>query len=843
MMQDSSNICIMSRKLLKYFIMSLSMLVMLSGCNFQPKEAPVTLTWKMELPNQNRLNNSDHTYIIKNVSGRTLDGDWSIYFCQLPFKRYEQAADAPVKHETVSGTFRRLSPTEHYGSLAPGDSIVVKVSVRGEIPAFSMQPEAAYWVSGKSEPVAVKMTNLPLPDVFHQNREAAAAYDRNNRIQAAGTADNHALEVIPAVKKIVPAEGELLISDVVRIESHPDFAVESRLLGEKLASLYDVKVDGTSVKAEDASDVYINLEYLADGGAAVNDEYYELHVSSEGVRIAAKTAHGVFNGTQTLLALLKGQQKPYSLKAMDVADYPDLMYRSHMQDVVRCYADVDDIKKLIDVMSSYKMNAFRFHFSDDEGWRLEIPGLEELTEVGGRRGHTLDESECLYPSYDGGFDCTAEGHGNGWFTRDEFIGMLRYAAERHVNVIPEIESPGHARAAIVAMKARYNKYKDTDLAKAEEYLLSDPADTSKYLSAQVYDDNVMNVAMPSTYRFMEKVIDEIAAMYEEAGVPLKYVHIGGDEVARGAWEGSPVCHEFMRENGMETTKELSEYFIKNIVDYLDAKGIPFGAWQEVALGHKPEFDEYLAGKAFGISCWRTLARNNQDELVYQFANKGYPVILSNVTNFYFDLVYGVHPEEPGHNWGGFTDESKSFAAVPFNVYRSIRNNLNATEVSKSKTMLTEEGRKNIRGVESALWCETVRGFENMEYLLFPKMMGLAERGWKAFPEWEALSGAEEQAVFEKELAFYYRRINLREMPYWEKMDVNYHLASPGVIIKDGMIHANTHVSGAQIRYTTDGTDPAADSHLWTEPVYCDGDMVKAKLFHNGKESVTVTVTR
>ncbi len=819
------------------------MLVMLSGCDFQPKEAPVSLTWKMELPDENRLNNSDHIYIIKNISGKTLSGDWNLYFCQLPFKRQEQAQDAPVKHETVCGTYRCLSPTEYYEPLAPGDSVVVRVSARGETPSYSMRPEAAYWVEGNRKPVAVKMRNLPLPDVFRQNLAAAETFDRNTRILAAAKAENHAPEVIPAVKKMIPGEGRLVISDVVRIESHDDFAAEGRLLGEKLTSLYGVNVEYDSSKTVVASDVYINLEYLSDSGVAVNDEYYELCISSEGVRIAAKTAHGIFNGTQTLLALMKGQEKPYSLTAMSVSDYPDLLYRSHMQDVVRCYAGVDDMKKLIDVMSSYKLNAFRFHFSDDEGWRLEIPGLEELTDVSSRRGHTLDESGCLYPAYDGGYDPEFEGYGNGYFTREEFIGMLRYAAERHVNVIPEIESPGHARAAIVAMKARYNKYKDSDPVKAEEYLLSDPADTSKYLSAQAYTDNAMNVAMPSTYRFMEKVIDEIVAMYEEAGVPLRYIHIGGDEVARGAWEGSPVCHEFMRENGMETTKELSEYFIKNIVDYLDQKGIPFGAWQEVALGHDPEFDEYLAEKAFGISCWRTLARNNQDELVYQFANKGYPVILSNVTNFYFDLYYSVHPEEPGHNWGGFTDEAKSFSALPYNVYRSIRNNLNATEVSKSKTMLTEEGRKNIRGVESALWCETVRGYKNMEYLLFPKMMGLAERGWKAFPEWEALSGTEEQSTFEKELAFFYNRITDREMPYWEKMDVNYHLASPGVILKDGMIHANTHISGAQIRFTTDGTDPVADSRLWTEPVYCDGDMVKAKLFHNGKESVTVMVTR
>ena len=228
------------------------------------------------------------------------------------------------------------------------------------------------------------------------------------------------------------------------------------------------------------------------------------------------------------------------LEAMSIQDYPDLLYRGQMLDIARNYTTVDHLKKLIDILSSYKLNVLQFHFSDDEGWRLEIPGLEELTAIGSRRGHTTDEKDWLYPAYDGGYDPYAATSGNGYYTREEFIDLLRYAAERHVQVIPEIESPGHARAAIVAMNVRYKKYIDTDPEKAKEYLLSDLQDTSRYVSAQAYTDNVMNVALPSTYRFMEKVIQEIVAMYKEAGAPLTTIHLGGDEVAKGAWMGSPL---------------------------------------------------------------------------------------------------------------------------------------------------------------------------------------------------------------------------------------------------------------------------------------------------------------
>ena len=139
--------------------------------------------------------------------------------------------------------------------------------------------------------------------------------------------------------------------------------------------------------------------------------------------------------------------------------------------------------------------------------------------------------------------------------------MLKYAAERHVRIVPEIESPGHARAAIVSMKARYNKYFETDPGKATEYMLSEPEDTSRYVSVQYYTDNVMNVALPSTYRFMEKVIQELNAMYQEAGLSLYTVHLGGDEVPRGVWMGSPKCQELMKEKGMTKAHGLSEYFI------------------------------------------------------------------------------------------------------------------------------------------------------------------------------------------------------------------------------------------------------------------------------------------
>ncbi len=614
-----------------------------------------------------------------------------------------------------------------------------------------------------------------------------------------------------------------------------NFAGEAKLLKEKLTGLYGLEVVGNA-------SVKIVLEELLDRKEAVNDEYYTINIDDNLIKISAATPHGIFNGTRTLLSMLKDKQTPYLLEAVSIRDYPDLAYRGQMIDIARNFTAPENLKKLVDIFASDKLNVLHFHFCDDEAWRLEIPGLEELTAVGSRRGHTTDESQCLYPCYDGGYDPDAKTVGNGYYSREEFIDLLKYAAERHVRIVPEIESPGHARAAIVSMKARYNKYFETDPGKATEYMLSEPEDTSRYVSVQYYTDNVMNVALPSTYRFMEKVIQELNAMYQEAGLSLYTVHLGGDEVPRGVWMGSPKCQELMKEKGMTKAHDLSEYFITQMADVMQKNGLKFSGWQEVALGHTEEAHQQLRGQAAGVYCWNTVP--GSDEVVYQTANNGYPVILCNVGNFYMDMAYNGHPDERGLDWGGYVDESVSFSMLPFSIYRSLRvdmagNPIDLNNAEKGKTALTEIGKKHIMGVQGLLFAETIRSFDGVEYLLFPKILGLAERGWNAHPVWENLSGVREQQAFNQALALYYEKISKSEMPYWAKNGINFRLPQPGLLVKDGNLYANVAIDGAEVRYTTDGSEPTAQSTLWKDPVKSGSLVVKAKTFYQGKESLTI----
>lgn len=813
-------------------------MTLFAGCKTSNEQkAPVSLTWEMGASDI-EPGYYENTFVLKNISEKALKKDWTIYYSQLP-RDIKQEDNPAVKVEMVNGNFFKMYPTGNFRPLAPGDSMRITFRCTYKLDRNSHVPEGTYWVGsidGKGIPLPVEMNALPLPspELLRGYPSADKIYESNLCL-----ADAPALkqsDILPSVKKAVSAYGCVVLDGKVGLEFPEEFSGEAKLLKEKL-SAYGLEVT-------DSARHTIVLESLANKEEAVNDEYYTIGIGDGWIKISAATPHGIFNGTQTFLSMLKGKQAPYRLDGIRIQDYPDLAYRGQMIDIARDFTAPENMKKLIDVFASYKMNALHFHFSDDEGWRLEIPGLEELTAVGSRRGHTTDESQCIYPCYDGGYNPDANTPGNGYYSREQFIDLLKYAAARHVRIIPEIESPGHARAAIVSMKARYNKYIATNPEKATEYMLSEPEDTSRYVSVQYYTDNVMNPALPSTYRFMEKVIKEIATMYKEAGVPLTTLHLGGDEVPQGVWLGSPACRELMKEKGMTKAHDLSEYFITQMAGVMQRNGLKISGWQEVALGHTEEAHQQLRPLTEGVYCWNTVP--GHDEVVYQTANNGYPVILCNVGNFYMDMAYNGHPDERGLDWGGYVDESVSFSMLPYSIYRSLRKNMagdpiDLSNAGKGKTVLTETGKKNIVGVQGQLFAETIRSFDGVEYLLFPKLMGLAERGWNAHPAWESLSGAQEQQAFDKALALYYAKISEKEMPCWAKNGINFRLPHPGLLVKDGRLYANVAISGAEVRYTTDGSEPTAQSALWEAPVKCDAAVVKAKTFYQGKESLPITL--
>ena len=338
-------------------------------------------------------------------------------------------------------------------------------------------------------------------------------------------------------------------------------------------------------------------------------------------------------------------------------------------------------------------------------------------------------------------------------------------------MIPEFDTPGHSRAAIKSMEYRFRKTGDTT------YRLAEPEDTSEYNSVQDYNDNALNVALPSTYAFIGKVFDGLIALYREADVPLDAIHIGGDEVPEGAWTGSPACQKLMREKGIQDVSALKEYFISRVLDIAEAKGVRIAGWQEVAQHLTPGTFERLKKRLDFINFWAV--SRGREELAYQNADDGVDVVLSNVTNYYFDLAYTPDKEERGHSWGGFVDERRSFSFMPYNMYRSVRwddkgqLNKKFAKAAKGKPVLTETGRQHIKGVSGQLWTETIRTFDHVTYYLFPKAVGLAERGWNATPVWEQAT-APDDPLFLEDFDHFFSIVTDHEYPYYDALGISYH---------------------------------------------------------------------
>lgn len=416
--------------------------------------------------------------------------------------------------------------------------------------------------------------------------------------------------------------------------------------------------------------------------------WYRITIERAQMTVEASSEVGVHYAQITLDNIIRNAAQG-KVPCMVIEDWPDSQYRGLMLDVARNFTAKDDVLKLIDAMDHLKANVLHLHITDDEGWRLEIPGIPELTEVGAFH----DPVNGLYPAYDGTYSRKSNGSGNGYYSREDYIEIIRYAAERHISVVPEYDLPAHSRAAIYAMRAYEKRTGDASMR------LEDPEDKSVYRSAQYYNDNVLCVASPSVYAFIEKVFDETIAMYNEAGVELEMIHVGGDEVPEGVWTASPVCSAFMAENGISTPAELRSYFIERVGGIAAERGLKILGWQEVVQGLTPKAKETLYPVVAAVNCWNTLGTN---EIFDEVKSLGFGAIYSSAEYVYADQAYSVDRTEPGHQWAHMIDEIRCFEApIPEGVW----------------------------GVSTTLFSETIRNFGMVCYYFFPKMVGAYERAW------------------------------------------------------------------------------------------------------------------
>jgi len=803
--------------------------------------ADLRITWQVVDNNYQNKNQALTALIITNSGHEVLPaGGWKFYF-NSGRGFVEHAVSNNAKINQVNGDLYSITPTEGFKELKPGASTRIEYINDDPVVNATDAPEGIYLVWDAQPEKGYSITSFtvePYKPTYQGLITPEIVFDRNKNV--ADIPAGQLQKVFPTPASYQETGGAFTLDNKISIVADNDFAKEAGQLKTGLNQLLINPITGTS-KTSVISLTKVN---------GLAPEAYELKVTPQGITINASTSTGAFYGVQSLRSLIPAaafvkKQKSVQIPGVDVKDQPRFGYRAVMLDVARNFQPKKQVLKLLEAMSLYKLNALHLHLTDDEGWRLELPSLPELTSVGAKRGHTLDSKHFLPASHGSGPDVNNT-VGTGFYSRADYIEILRYATDRHITVIPEIETPGHARAPIKAMDARYDRLMtEGKKADAEKYLLRDLNDKSEYRSVQYWNDNVIDVSLPSTYNFVSTVVDDVAALYKEAGAPLQTIHFGGDEVPAHVWEKSPAYLALKASHPeIQSTNDLWYYFYGRVNDILKAKGLLLSGWEEMALrkttldGHpayvpNPDFTkEHLQADV-----WNNVLGGGQEDLAYRLANAGYKVVLTCVTNLYFDMANYKSFDEPGYYWGAFLGIDKFYSFIPFDYFKNADVDKNGNPIPQSlfigKQRLTDYGKGNIVGLQGALWAETVKSTERMDYMIFPRLLALAERAWAPDPQWATETDpVKAKQEYETAWSGFLNVLGKRELPrlsYYEG-GYNYRIPKPGISLQDGKYLSNIDYPGLTIRYTTNGKDPDEKSKSYTGPVNYSGGVIKFRAF-------------
>lgn len=489
---------------------------------------------------------------------------------------------------------------------------------------------------------------------------------------------NRPLTIIPMPVSVTYNPGNFILTKKTRIivfSKSKEIWDIANYLSEQLNILCDLQPAVISSTAPQ-SDVIV-LQTTEKSGS---QEAYTLHASSEKIVIDGSSPAGIFYGVQTLIQMAYPQYQDKDkiiIPNVAIEDQPGFQWRGMHLDVSRHFFPVEFVKKMIDMLALHKMNTFHWHLADDQGWRIEIKRYPKLTEIGGWRDETLIGHASDQPEK---FDGIRYG---GYYTQDQIRDVVAYAQSRYVTIVPEIEMPGHAVAALSA----YPEYSCT-------------GGPFKVYPKWGITEDAYCAGKEGTFEFLENILEEVAGLF-----PGAYMHIGGDECLKNRWKACPDCQKRMKEENLKNEMELQSYFIKRIEWFLNSKNKQLIGWDEILEGGLPE--------RASVMSWRGYTGG------IEAVQSGHNVVMTPTAYCYFDY-YQSRDNEP-LSIGGFVplDKVYSFNPVPAD--------------------LSDNGSQHILGAQANLWTEYISTPQHAEYMLFPRLCAMAEVVWtpkekQSFPD-------------------------------------------------------------------------------------------------------------
>lgn len=766
------------------------------------------------------------TYKITNATKKDfVGGQWELHWNQIVGTPLSESLPDGVSFEYVNGQQYLILNFDEKWPLKSGDSISFEGVQEGIISREVMGPMGAFIVYNKNQVLDLE-TRLHWEEAKGiANLNIPSATERYQEYSSLEPLPKEALSwVVPQPQIIKQNAGTRQVDHEWHIFLENPLKQHKNIFEKHFRQQFEQSIFW--VDAPEKANVKIKHQ------SSIPSEGYQLNINKASIDIEASRVTGVFYALQSLDQIIHTASREQSAwPLLEIEDAPRFAYRGFMLDIARNFYDLEKIKQVIDAMGYYKLNYLDLRLSDDEGWRIEIPGLPELTKVGGKRGFTSDESDKLIPFYGSGAGGGARG--NGFLSKDDFMILLTYAHEKNITVLPQISFPSHARAAIRAMATRNDN----------TYRLVDPQDQSQYRSAQLFNDNVVCICQESAFDFYEKVVLEMKAMYEASGLSLTQFSIGADELPYGIWKDSALCKAFMKKNHLKNTLELYNYGLKKLKKIFDQHNIVMSGWEDFLLEHSEKSQEETQIKKEQFNqevipyVWNNIWGEGREDMIYKFANKGFKTVMSNSAAFYFDMTDDRDFENYGLNWSGFVSYIDAWATDPENVFASVyltrKNNISAEEIAK-KTKLNPSKASNLWGIQSQLWTETVRDESIFDALFMPNLIVFAERAWAPRPQWISLKEEAQINAMKKAWNTFSNTLGQRQLPLIDQRlrPWTYDLPKAGGLIKDNKLYLKQAFPGMEIRYTLDGTVPTAKATLYQKPLTIDNDAtIKVRVFN------------